>query len=534
MVTQDDVPPAFRRRPEAWLEQPLNPERVGELSALQVFDAWEARPVEWERNLREPGYRLPKIWNISADGISARVHASRVLLFRGAKRSTSQMRWGRTGNGMPDNSVLQAVWDEIQRLTSTMQGGAVLAQELSESVIKVEQMPAKTTGDEASAFRTLLARFAMAKGLLNMIVLGKNDSYERKATPATGFKDLSEGAQAMLATVLGWPRSMLSGEAPSGLSTDDAAGLERERKIVSTYQEQRLRRPLEQFYGVLYASQDGPTRGITPEEWALEFAPLNEPSAQETAELRLTTAKMDEINVRLGAYGGEQVAADRFGAEGWSLDLQEVPIPDPDEEAAIAAAAAELDPGAGGVGIPTPRPGARADDAPTLDSVYILVPAADPELRSAVEAAIGQRLAPEESPHVTVLYVGSLDPDALAELTATVTDEASRAMPGTLGAGSVRAFPAGPDGVPIVVEFGDAWALQGLHDVLLTRLAHLISARQHRSFRAHITLGFAPAPLSAAALGALAGIDASGVRVPISAVVVQVGNEVVATITVGS
>jgi phage-related protein (TIGR01555 family) len=331
LVTEDDVPPAFRSRPDLWLQEPLDLERVGMVQSLPVFDVWEASPAEWERDVRQPGYRLPRIWNIGADGLNTRVHASRVLLLRGAKRSPGQMRagWGRS-NGLPDDSILQAIWDQVRHLTETHQGGAVLAQELSVNVLKVATLPQKATGDDASAFQTVLRRIAQSIGLLNMVVLGPNDTYEKKATPATGFADLSEAAQAMLSTVLGWPRSMLSGEAPGGLSTDDQSGLERERKVISTYQEQRLRRPLEQLYTVLYASQDGPTGGVVPDEWSLTFRPLNEPSDKEIADLRLVIAQADQINTGIGVYTSADVARSRFGPNGYSTELE--PVEPPDEE----------------------------------------------------------------------------------------------------------------------------------------------------------------------------------------------------------
>lgn len=349
LVTDDDVPPAFRQRPEQWLAEPLDLERVGALLAIHVFDGIEAQPTQVERDVREPGYRMPRIWSFGADGFSARVHASRVVYFRGAKRPPSQAwgGWSRRSNLMPDDSIIQALWEQILHVTETHKGGAVLAQELSESVLTIASLGAQTTGDQNVAFARLMDRLQQAKSVLKMIILGSGDTYERKATPVTGFKDLSEASQAMLSTVLGWPRSMLSGEAPAGLGTDDAAGLERERKIVSTYQEQRLRRPLEQLYTVVYSAQDGPTRGIVPDEWALQFHPLNEPTDQEVADLRKTVAETDVLYITSGVYGPEEVAKSRFGAEGWNLDLEEVPVPDPDEEAALAAAQAAMqDPGA--------------------------------------------------------------------------------------------------------------------------------------------------------------------------------------------
>jgi len=340
MVTEDDVPAGIRSRPWDWLREPLDLQRIGKLHALHVFDASEALPMSWESSLASPGWRLPALWHLtsSTTGWTATVHASRLLHFRGARRPPSELQssWGRP-NTMPDDSVLQAVWDEIRRLSETMAGGAVLAQELRESVLKVSGLANKLAGNEAAQVQARVSFMARTRSLLNMVLIGENDEYHTRSSPPTGFKDLSESAQAMLTTVLGWPRSMLTGEAPGGLSTDDASGLERERQIISDYQEQH-REPLEALYTVAYAAQDGPTRGQVPAEWELSFAPLDEPKELEIAELRHKVAETDAIYLDRGVYGPDSVAESRFGGDGWSLDMEPVPVPDPVDDAAVQAA----------------------------------------------------------------------------------------------------------------------------------------------------------------------------------------------------
>lgn len=338
MVTEDDVPSEFQSRPWGWLEQPLDLERVGRLHALQVFDAMEASPVRWETDVTQPGFRLPSMWHLAAEGFSARVHASRVVHFRGNRRPPSEIRAARRGaNRMPDDSVLQVVWDEIHRLTATMQGGAVLAQEIRESVLKLKNLSSKQVGDDSGGLLARVNQLAKLKSILHMFIIGEGDEYENRSNPPTGFKELSGEAKSMLAAVSDYPEMVLFGDSPSGLNTDGESSWQGFRQQVSDYQE-RNRYLLDQLYTVVYAAQDGPTNGQIPDEWAVEFLPLDEPSAKETAELRKLVADIDHIYITDGVYGPEAVAEGRFGEDGWQLDLPEVEVPDADEEAAIAAA----------------------------------------------------------------------------------------------------------------------------------------------------------------------------------------------------
>jgi len=621
LVTEDDVPPGFQdeRNQAAWLAQPLDIERVGRVIALQVFDPNEAAPMVWDRDVRSPTYRRPILWTVSADGFNAAVHGSRIVHFRGARRPPSETAGGfMRSNRMPDDNCLQAIWDEIRRLSETMAGGATLAQELRESVLKVADLGARGTGDEAATLAQRISLMSRVKSMLGIILIGAGDEYTNRSNPPTGWSELSDGAKSMLAAVSGLPETVLFGATPGGLNTDGESGHESFRQLVSDYQESN-RPELERIYQVIYAAQDGPTKGVAPEEWALTFAPLDEPSEKSKAEVREIVARTDLTYINSGVYAPSDVQRGRFGPNGWAVDLPAFEAPEEVDEDAMEALRAEMEaaPVAGAAGAeaiadtalngaqvkslleilqavaanqiprdaaiaivmrafqvdqpeadrmlgsagkgfvpaapPAPKPGKvppglagagkledepEADEPPVrvdaADGVCVLVPAADPGLLEAVEAAIGQRLTVHGTPHVTVLYVGSgLDEAGIAEVAEAVHEAVEGMAPEVLGRGVLRAFPMGPDGVPVVVELEDAWPLAGLHERLLRATAHVVTARQHKRYRAHLTIGYAPAPLSVEAASAILGVDASRVRVPVTEVVVMSGPEVVAREVVG-
>ena len=191
---------------------------------------------------------------------------------------------------MPDDPILQAMWNEIRRLTETQQGGAVLAHEIREKVMKVAGLNNKLTGDEGALFK---ARMMVTQRLMNMlgiIVIGDGEEYTSRNNPATGFKDLSETAWDALSTAVGWPKVVLRGDAPSGLNTDGASAWQSFHQTVGDFQE-RNRSRLNRLYTVIYNSQDGPTGGRVPPEWAITFHPLDEPSQKEVAEVRKLVAE---------------------------------------------------------------------------------------------------------------------------------------------------------------------------------------------------------------------------------------------------
>lgn len=522
MVTEDDVPAGMS--PEAWLREPLDLKRVGKVLALRVFDAVEAWPSRWCADIRSPRYGLPEMWQISSQaGFRATVHASRIVHFRGARRPPNKARTGWQSR-LPDDSCFQPIWDSLRRLEQVQQAGATIAQELREGVLSVGGLAAKATSDEGESLWDRFRNMALVKGLLGLTVIDSQDTYTNLSNPPTGYSELSGGAWTHLSAVTSIPQTVLMGESPGGLSSDGESAQEGFRQSVSDYQSVNLS-CFEQLYAVVYSAQDGPTRGIAPEGWAVEFASLDEPSEKMKADTQLVVAQADEIRIRSGVLRPETVTRSRHSEAGWNFELEAEEVPDADEEVLLLEARRAL-----AEPQPNPQIPLRADSD---QSVCILIPAADPGLRAAAESAIGQTLVPEDEPHITLLFLGDVDPASLPEITAVVAEEAKASRVSTIQNAAIRPFPVGSDGTPVVLEFEDGYELAGLHDRLLVRLAHLISAKQFAKYRIHLTLGYAPEPLETDAVTALVELEVD-VKVPVVEVRVMQGRKQVSSVLVGS
>lgn len=329
LVTIDDVRPDFRGRAVDWLAEPLDMERIGELRAIHVFDTFEASPLDLNSNPSSTYYRQAEFWQLSSLGFSARVHASRVVTFRG-RHSMPSRRWARSGLGpfgstarQQDQSYLQAIYDQIRHLGETMQGGAVLAQELQRAVYKIAGLDSITSGDQAVDLVARLRAGQQAAGVLGATAIGAQDDLVNLAGTPTGFKDLSEGAMAMFSMVTGIPQLVWFGEAPSGLSTDGDSAWKGFRQIVSTYQEQN-RTAIERIYEVLGAAQDSDST-IDPEDVSLTYNPLDEPSDQQQAETRLTNAKADAVEIKSGVLRPEETRKRYTDENGYRMELGALP-----------------------------------------------------------------------------------------------------------------------------------------------------------------------------------------------------------------
>lgn len=337
LVTKDVVPARYRDRPQDYLLQPLDLDRIEELMAIHVFDTFEATPMHEETDVTSPDYRGPSYWSISAHGFSVTVHASRVVHFRGRPRIPSD-QWARSfgTSRQQDASYLQAVWDQIRHLLETAKSAAVLAQEAKKDVVKIKGLSSVRAGDQAEDFAAYLAQRQQASGVMNAEVMDAEDDFQHNVAVPQGFKDLGAMGLEMLSMVTGAPQMVLFGQAPAGLNTDGEASWEGWRQRVSSFQEQH-RPGIERIYQVVGAARASRSE-IDPDDVRLTFNPLSEPGDLEKAQVRLVNAQADDVEIRNGVLTPEETRTRYEDDEGYRSDL---PALQPLSEAEKAARALE-------------------------------------------------------------------------------------------------------------------------------------------------------------------------------------------------
>lgn len=488
------------------LDQPLDPKRVRRLIRLEVFDRREFTAVEFEGDVSRGPLGDPVLYELHPNratvGAGGRVHASRMLRFYGDALPPSEVGFNVWGWGA--DAVGQTLWDGIRNMLGTSASGARIAQELSIPVYKLQNgATARAGGDRDSVIGTM-GLINIMKSVGGMMILGPQDSFERVSANPSGYRDIAETARTDLAALADTPAVLLYGDTPSGLNTDGQSWITAWHASVGAHREERYRDPVEAILEILYWSE----QGAVPDEWSLEFPPLGDISEKERAEIRLLTVQADTVEQLDGVLTTEERRGRYQGGGGFAFDLQPVeesaaaaPTVDPQREAEVEAMVRQIM--AERAGQPPAKP-AAPDGTPRGDAMEgaVWIGAYLPEpsrvawstARAAVEAAIGPMEDPGDAPHVTVLYMGAVAPEALDEVVELARSVVERHTPQEAEAERARTFApsAGSDGKwPVVLDVGGAWGLCWIHEQLLRRLAHLVTARQHPTYHAHMTLGYA-------------------------------------------
>ena len=272
------------------LSDPLDLATVQELVQLHVFDAREATPVEWDGDIYSKTYREPLFWSFSPNTVggsrSMSLTANEGTL--GAPLTRPRVKGGllsgEQGGAVPtmdhgqglDDSVLNAIWDQLRNKASVEQGGACLAQELKIDTVKVEGLASLAVSDQMQLFQDRLSLLAKSKALLNTIVLATGEEYIQNHAQTGGFRDLDAATRAALSAVTGMPQTLLFGDTPSGLNSDGRSSQNAWATVISAIQTHYLKERLKCIYDVLFSSAKGPTGGpYRPIGWC--STPLTSP-----------------------------------------------------------------------------------------------------------------------------------------------------------------------------------------------------------------------------------------------------------------
>jgi phage-related protein (TIGR01555 family) len=246
-------------------QQPLEIDRVGKgaLEYVHLLRRREVTPGQRIRDVFSPFYGEPEYFEISSsDGMTARVHPSRLVRFTGAPIADPM---GDNNSEVWGDSVLQAVYEAIANATSVQSHVAALLPEVKVDVIYIPGLGKML--ENASTTEALTKRFAYAntaKSLFNMLLLegtgDKNAPGERWEQKQINFSNLTEIAQMFLQIVSGAadvPVTRLLGQSPAGLNATGESDLRNYYDNIRARQKNDLSPALTMLDEVLIRSATG-------------------------------------------------------------------------------------------------------------------------------------------------------------------------------------------------------------------------------------------------------------------------------------
>lgn len=303
-------------------DQPLNEKGIRAVRDVWSVDRYAVSVASRVADTTRADYGQPETYLITReDGSALTVHASRTHRLHGValprRLAAREDGWGQT--------VYRRFWNALRGYHGAHNAAGHILSEFIIGIYRLDGLASAMAQGGEDAGKSILQRFAImdtVKGLYRALILDKEEEFTRNTANVSGLGDLVNAAERRLVAETDIPHSRLLGESP-GASLGEQGGAQQANwyDVVAAEQEAKMRPVLERAIRLVLLSRDGPTRGVEPDAWKLEFRPLWQMDAKEQAEIRLKTAQADEIYIGSGVLTPDEVAAARFGAEGWSPDL---------------------------------------------------------------------------------------------------------------------------------------------------------------------------------------------------------------------
>lgn len=266
--------------------KPLVPDRVkaGGIKYLTVMSRRDLSATELDRDVMSPNYGKPKAYRLGGSAIE--IHPSRLVIFTGADipdqdlASGNQFGWG--------DSVLQAVFEAIQQIDSTMANVASLIFEAKVDIIRIPDFMQGMQDPEYK--KLLLERFrlaATAKGINGALLLDKLEEYESKSASFGTLPDIIDRFLQNGCGAADIPATRMLSQSPAGMNSTGEADLRNYYDRIQSSQELDITPAMSVLDECLVRS----ALGSRPPEIHYVWNSLWQTTAKERADIGKTTAE---------------------------------------------------------------------------------------------------------------------------------------------------------------------------------------------------------------------------------------------------
>lgn len=303
--------------------QEFDPESIGKggLKYLTVMGRREIVAGELEIDPTLEAYGMPKAYQVANATDFLDIHPSRLVVQIGDAHPDPWNALTNTGWG---DSVLQSVWTAVTNADATAANVASLVFEANVDVYKIEDLMEHMS---SAPYRSkLIDRFHLAnigKSVTRALITDKDEEYERKQI---AFANLPEVIQQFLIIVSGAadiPLTRLLGQSPSGLSSTGEHDMKNYHDRVQSIQTLEIGPAMHRLDEALIRS----ALGDRPDEIHYTWAPLEQMSEKEKAEIGKTKAETANILMGTGLFMSEEmreVVGNQFVEDGFYPGLGEL------------------------------------------------------------------------------------------------------------------------------------------------------------------------------------------------------------------
>ncbi|TFL14208.1 DUF1073 domain-containing protein [Pusillimonas caeni] len=315
---------------------PLNPESIGEIAELRVFDIEDISADERRySDPRQANFGMPEFYRVHTGSATFVVHESRLVEVGGdplpAKLKTRGIPW-------QGRSVAEMAFPAVMRFQEGVRLAVSILQRKQQAVYGMKGLADMIQNDLEPVVQKRINLVDAVRGVLNTVAIDSEDEYDIKDMNLSGVKDVLQELQVACSADTGMPVTILFGRSPGGLNATGDADFDGYHEMIEGAQRTRLTPALERIVSLIYAQR---SFSNPPEDWSIKWPALESPTDKESAEVRKTNAEaeareMEALDkaVGLGLVSEEEAREYLTELERYGLEKDD----GPDNSAQYAAA----------------------------------------------------------------------------------------------------------------------------------------------------------------------------------------------------
>lgn len=300
------------------LSEPLDPDRVVELRALEVYDGWEMRVLKRGQRPGDGRRGLPLYYQLdTVDGFRSEViHWSRVLEFYGHRIPPAALGWVGSWLEWPAISTLQHAWTALRSYESQGLRNERAADRASTYIVQTPNFDEKRAMDP-DGLKRALQTISSKLSVYGTFFGPPGANVSAVSLNLSGFEALNSATYTRLVATDGIPAALLFGEPPPGLSTDEKSwwtGFTTRLSGMWKGDYHRNYRRLHEVTGGLVYERRPKLQRLTPGQY-------KKPTDEELMKLRVLGAQEAREAIDAKIATPEQFQQGRYDASGWNVDL---------------------------------------------------------------------------------------------------------------------------------------------------------------------------------------------------------------------
>lgn len=342
------------------LSKPLRPELVTSIDFLTVLEPRELVPCYYYADPRAPKFNEVAVWQMQtvasgnpqpsdqkkAFGITlAYVHETRLIVFKGAEVTRRPTAVVNAGFG---DSIFTRVNRVLADFNTSWASAGVLVHDFAQAVFKIKGLAEAMAMDKDDLLKIRMRAVELSRSTARAVLIDSEEEFKREQTPVSGLPELLDKFCTRLASAADMPLTLLMGQSPGGLNATGESDVRFFYDRVASAQTRDLLPALKRLVRLVFQSLGG-----VPDQWGIEFRPLWQPTAKESAEAREIQSRTDERMILADVVSANEIARARYGGKKYSFET----VIDFDQRERLEVAAPP----------PVAKDGEDPDDAPDPD-----------------------------------------------------------------------------------------------------------------------------------------------------------------------